>query len=126
MQPRDAFFADALVERQLCAFPFTVRFCALLAAGLGRGDDAAAPIVARDSCVGCAVQASLPAGKASTSAEVKVNCVRPVTERVGLVRAIGPVIHLGGRMATAGGGLVGPDGKLYAHAFTTCVIFDVT
>jgi acyl-coenzyme A thioesterase PaaI-like protein len=27
-------------------------------------------------------------------------------------------------MATADGRLVGPDGKLYAHASTTCFIFD--
>ena len=40
--------------------------------------------------------------------------------------AIGRVIHLGNRMATADGRLVGPDGKLYAHASTTCFIFDVS
>jgi len=28
-------------------------------------------------------------------------------------------------MATADGRLFGPDGKLYAHASTTCFIFDV-
>lgn len=77
-----------------------------------------------DSCVGCAVHASLPAGKNYTTAELKVNYVRAVTDRVGLVRAIGTVIHLGNRMATAEGRLVGPDGKLYAHASTTCFIFD--
>ncbi len=77
-----------------------------------------------DSCVGCAVHASLPAGKAYTTAELKVNFVRAVSERVGLVRAIGSVIHLGGRMATADGRLVESDGKLYAHASTTCFIFD--
>jgi uncharacterized protein (TIGR00369 family) len=77
-----------------------------------------------DSCVGCAVHASLPAGKGYTTAELKVNYVRAVTEKVGLVRAIGSVIHLGNRMATADGRLVGPDGKLYAHASTTCFIFD--
>ena len=27
-------------------------------------------------------------------------------------------------MATADGRLTGPDGKLYAHASTTCFIFD--
>ncbi|HEY9239641.1 MAG TPA: PaaI family thioesterase [Burkholderiaceae bacterium] len=77
-----------------------------------------------DSCVGCAVHVSLPAGKGYTTAELKVNYVRAVTEKVGLVRAIGNVIHLGNRMATAEGRLVGPDGKLYAHASTTCFIFD--
>ena len=77
-----------------------------------------------DSCVGCAVHASLAAGKGYTTVELKVNYVRALTERVGLVRAIGSVIHLGNRMATADGRLVGPDGKLYAHASTTCFIFD--
>ena len=77
-----------------------------------------------DSCVGCAVHSTLPAGKAYTTAELKVNFVRAVTIKVPLVRAIGTVIHVGGRMATAEGRLVGPDGKLYAHASTTCFIFE--
>jgi uncharacterized protein (TIGR00369 family) len=77
-----------------------------------------------DSCVGCAVHSTLPAGKAYTTAELKVNFVRAVTTKLPLVRAIGTVIHVGGRMATAEGRLVGPDGKLYAHASTTCFIFD--
>ena len=77
-----------------------------------------------DSCMGCAVHTLLPVGKAYTTAELKVNFVRPLTTRVPLVRAIGQVIHGGSRMATAEGRLVGPDGKLYAHATTTCFIFD--
>ena len=77
-----------------------------------------------DSCVGCAVHTTLPAGKGYTTAELKINYVRPVTTRVPLVRAIGTVIHVGARMATADGRLVGPNGKLYAHASTTCFIFD--
>jgi uncharacterized protein (TIGR00369 family) len=77
-----------------------------------------------DSCVGCAVHTTLPAGKAYTTAELKVNYVRAVTDRVPMLRAEGSTIHVGGRMATAEGRLVGPDGKLYAHASTTCFIFD--
>jgi uncharacterized protein (TIGR00369 family) len=77
-----------------------------------------------DSCVGCAVHTTLPAGKAYTTAELKVNYVRAVTTKVPLLRAIGNVIHVGSRMATADGRLVGPDGKLYAHTSTTCFIFD--
>jgi len=77
-----------------------------------------------DSCVGCAVHTTLPAGKSYTTAELKVNYVRAVTTRVPLLRAIGTTIHVGSRMATAEGRLVGPDGKLYAHASTTCFIFD--
>jgi len=77
-----------------------------------------------DSCVGCSVHSTLPAGKAYTTAELKVNFVRPVTARTALLRAEGKVIHVGARMATAEGRLSGPDGKLYAHASTTCFIFD--
>ena len=79
-----------------------------------------------DSCVGCAVHSTLPAGKGYTTAELKINYVRAVTTKVALLRAVGSVIHVGGRMATADGRLIGPDGKLYAHASTTCFIFDAT
>lgn len=79
-----------------------------------------------DSCVGCAVHTTLPVGKAYTTAELKVNFVRPVSTRTPLLRAVGNVIHGGSRMATAEGRLVGPDGKLYAHASTTCFIFNAS
>ena len=79
-----------------------------------------------DSCVGCAVHTTLPVGKAYTTAELKLNFVRPVSTRTPLLRAIGNVIHGGSRMATAEGRLVGPDGKLYAHASTTCFIFNAS
>jgi uncharacterized protein (TIGR00369 family) len=77
-----------------------------------------------DSCVGCAVHTLLPQGKAYTTLELKVNFVKGLTDRVPLVRAIGDVIHSGSRVATAEGRLVGADGTLYAHATTTCLIFD--
>jgi uncharacterized protein (TIGR00369 family) len=77
-----------------------------------------------DSAVGCAVHSALPAGKAYTTLELKTNFVRPLTDAVPLVRAEGKLIHLGRQVATAEGRLVGPDGKLYAHASTTCLIFD--
>ena len=54
-----------------------------------------------DSAVACAVHSTLPAGKAYTTAELKINIVRPLTDKVPLVRAIGTIIHVGGRMATA-------------------------
>ena len=77
-----------------------------------------------DSALGCVVQSVLPPGKAYTTAELKINIVRPLTDKVPLVRAEAMIIHSGGRMATAEGRLTGPDGKLYAHASTTCFIFD--
>lgn len=77
-----------------------------------------------DSAVGCAVHASLPAGKGYTTLELKLNIVRALTDRVPLVRAEGRVVHGGKQVATAEGRLVGHDGKLYAHATTTCLVFD--
>ena len=78
-----------------------------------------------DSCVGCAVHSTLAPGKGYTTAELKINIVRPLTDKVPLIRAEGKVIHVGGRMATADGRITGPDGKLYAHASTTCFLFDL-
>ena len=77
-----------------------------------------------DSCVGCAVHSTLAPGKGYTTAELKINIVRPLTIKVPMIRAEGRVIHVGGRMATADGRITGPDGKLYAHASTTCFLFD--
>lgn len=77
-----------------------------------------------DSAVGCSVHSTLPAGKGYTTLELKVNMVRALTDAVPFVRAEGKVIHVGRQVATAEGRLVGPDGKLYAHATTTCLIFD--
>jgi uncharacterized protein (TIGR00369 family) len=77
-----------------------------------------------DSAVGVAVHSTLPAGKGYTTLELKVNMVRALTVAVPLVRAEGRVVHVGRQVATAEGRLVGHDGKLYAHASTTCLVFD--
>jgi uncharacterized protein (TIGR00369 family) len=76
-----------------------------------------------DSAMGCAVHSTLPAGAGYTTLEVKVNFVRPLTAETGLVRCEAEVIHVGGRTATAEGKVLDADGKLYAHATTTCIIF---
>jgi uncharacterized protein (TIGR00369 family) len=78
-----------------------------------------------DSCVACSIHASLPEGRTYTTVELKINIVRALTEDVPLVRAEGQVIHLGRSMGTAEGRLYGHDGKLYAHASTTCFIMDI-
>lgn len=75
-----------------------------------------------DSAMGCAVQTTLPAGTGYTTLELKVNLVRAVTSKVGVLRAEGRIVHSGSRVATAEGRLVGKDGKLYAHCSTTCLV----
>ena len=78
-----------------------------------------------DSALGCAVHTMMPPGRSYTTAELGVNLVKAITPKVQRVRAEGKVIHCGRQLATAEARLVGPDGTLYAHATTTCLVFDV-
>lgn len=78
-----------------------------------------------DSAVGCAVHTLMPAGRGYTTAELSLNIVRAASHATGPLRAIGTVIHCGKQLATAEGRIVGPDGKLYAHATTTCLVFEL-
>lgn len=77
-----------------------------------------------DSALGCAVHTTMPVGRAYTTLEFKVNLVRGLSDKVPLVRAIGKVVHQGRQVATAEASLVGHDGRLYAHASTTCLVFE--
>lgn len=78
-----------------------------------------------DSALGCAVQATLPAGRSYTTAELSINIVRSASHRTGPLRAVGTVIHAGRRIATAEARVVDEAGRLYAHATTTCFVFDM-
>ena len=75
-----------------------------------------------DSAMGCSVQSKMPAGGGYTTLEAKTNLVRAITGETGRLRAIGKLVHLGKRVATAEGRLEDTAGKLYAHATTTCLI----
>jgi uncharacterized protein (TIGR00369 family) len=77
-----------------------------------------------DSAMGCAVHSMLPAGRAYTTLELKVNLVKALAVDTPKVMAEGEVISGGRRVATASGRLFGPDGTLFAHATTTCLVFD--
>jgi uncharacterized protein (TIGR00369 family) len=77
-----------------------------------------------DSALGCAVHTMMPAGRTYTTAELGVNIVRAASHKSGPLRAIGTVIHCGRQLATAEARIVGADGKLYAHATTTCLVFE--
>ena len=78
-----------------------------------------------DSALGCAVHTTMPPGRGYTTAELGVNMVRAISTKVPRVRAIGQVIHSGRQLATAEARLIGPDGTLYAHATTTCLVFEL-
>lgn len=75
-----------------------------------------------DSCMGCAVHTTLPAGVGYTTAQLNVHYLRPMMPGMGPVRATGRVIHRGRTQSTAEAKLVDSNGKLIAHATTTCLI----
>jgi uncharacterized protein (TIGR00369 family) len=75
-----------------------------------------------DSVMGCAVQTKLPAGEGYTTLDINVSFVRAVTTKTGRVRGIGELIHFGRRVATTRAELLDGDGRLYAHATSTCMI----
>jgi len=75
-----------------------------------------------DSAMGCAVHTTLPEELTFTTVELHVNFVRAVRAGAGRIRAEGEVISSGRRVATASGRIVGPDGALYAHGSTTCLV----
>lgn len=77
-----------------------------------------------DSALGCAVHTMLGPDQGYTTAELGIHIVRAATEDTGPLRAIGTVLHCGRQLATAEARIVGPDGRLYAHGSTTCLVFD--
>jgi hypothetical protein len=81
------------------ASPTTTRWARCTAAG-------SRPCSIRRSAARC--RRCCPSGKAYTTAELKINIVRPLTDKVPLVRAEATIIHIGGRMATAEARLTGP------------------
>lgn len=78
-----------------------------------------------DSALSCAVHSMVPAGRACTTAELGLHLIKAITPKVPRVRAEGRVIHCGRQLATAEARLLGPDGTLYAHATTNCLVFDL-
>lgn len=75
-----------------------------------------------DSAMGCAVQTLAPAGSSYTTLELKVNLLRAMRAGMGVVSGEGTVLHFGRQTALAEARLIGADGKLYAHATSTCLI----
>ena len=77
-----------------------------------------------DSAVGCAVHSRLKAGQGFTTLELKVAYHKAMTKETGSVRAEGRVVTLGRRAAFAEGRLIDAEGRLYASATSTLLVFD--
>ena len=75
-----------------------------------------------DSAMGCAVMSTLPAGSGYTTLEFKVNLVRPITLESRTITCRAEIVHVGRRTATAEARVTDAEGRLVAHATTTCLI----
>lgn len=75
-----------------------------------------------DSAMGCAVHSRLPAGVGYTTLEMKINLLRAITMDTGPVRCEGTVIHLGRTTALAEAKMTDAQGRLLAHATSTCML----
>lgn len=76
-----------------------------------------------NSCMSCSIQTHLEMGLGYTTLELKVNMVRPITEKTGPIRAEGRSLYVGRRSATAEGKIIDANGTLLAHGTTTCLVF---
>lgn len=76
-----------------------------------------------DTVMACAIHSTLEAGEGYTTIDLHVTFVRAVTAASGRLRFEGEVVHPGRRVATAQGKAFDEQGRLCAHAVTTCMIF---
>jgi len=76
-----------------------------------------------DTAMTAAILSTLPTGISCSTLEIKVNFVRPITNRTGLIRCEGKTVHIGSHTAIAEGKVIDCQDKLHAHAVNTCMIF---
>lgn len=76
-----------------------------------------------DSALACAVHTMLEAGEGYTTAEFKVNFLRPITPSIGEVICEGKVIHRGRTLAISEATLTDLSGRRLAFGTETCFIF---
>jgi uncharacterized protein (TIGR00369 family) len=72
--------------------------------------------------MGLSIMTLLDKGVGSTTLEFKISFVRPITPETGVIRAEGTVVNQGRRVGTAEGRVTDANGRLLAHATTTCLI----
>lgn len=75
-----------------------------------------------DSAMGCALHSTLEAGAGYTTLEIKVNFLKAITIKTGILKATGRIIHAGKRTALTEATLADETGTVYAHGTSTCMI----
>ena len=78
-----------------------------------------------DSACGCAVHASLDATQGYTTLELKVAYHKAITTQTGPMQAEGKVVSIGKRVAFAEARLVDAQGRLYASATSTLLVYEL-
>ncbi|NMO56273.1 PaaI family thioesterase [Actinoplanes sp. TBRC 11911] len=78
-----------------------------------------------DTAAACSVHSTLPPGTGYTSLDLNVKFLRPVTLSSGHLTCTGTVLQRGRRTALAEARLTDAQGKLTAHATSTCLLFDL-
>lgn len=76
-----------------------------------------------DTAAACSVHTTLEVGQAYTSLDLTVKFLRPASVESGRLRATGRVIQRGRRTALAEAQVTDAQGRLIAHATSTCMIF---
>ncbi|MDC8014555.1 PaaI family thioesterase [Tahibacter soli] len=77
-----------------------------------------------DSACGCAVHSKLTATQAYTTLELKIAYHKAILADTGLLRAEGRIVSIGRRAAFAEGRIVDREGRLYASATSTLLVFE--
>jgi uncharacterized protein (TIGR00369 family) len=78
-----------------------------------------------DSAMGLAVHTTLPPGSGYTTLEFKISFIKGMTKDTGPVRSEGKILNVGRRAATAEARITDSQGRLLAHATTTCLVFEI-
>jgi len=75
-----------------------------------------------DTVTGCAIYTVLEAGAGYGTIDLNIKMCRPIPKNRPLT-AIGQLINTSKNLAISEGKIIDEDGKLYAHATATCMIF---
>lgn len=75
-----------------------------------------------DTVTGCAIHTVLEAGAGYGTIDLNIKMCRPIPQNRPLT-AIGQLISTSKNLAISEGKIIDEDGKLYAHATATCMIF---
>src|SRR5438445_12405061 len=78
-----------------------------------------------DSAMGLAVHTMLPPGSGYTTLEFKISFIKGMSKDSGTVRTEGRTLSVGRRAATAEARITDAEGRLLAHATTTCLVFEI-